>query len=98
MGSIRGKAHILPDNAHATVSISAGQWNVTCLGSIRRKTHAALPRYTANSEHTNGANAHSRVLRTHTKHSLSIQRGKHTERVLLWILQPSKLATPPPQT
>ena len=55
MGSIRGKAHILPDNAHATVSISAGQWNVTCLGSIRRKTHAALPRYTANSKHTMGA-------------------------------------------
>ena len=45
------------------------------MGSIRRKTHEALPRYTANSEHTIGAmdnssrkvqnvSAHSR-LRTH---------------------------------
>ena len=58
-----------------TVSIPLGQWNVTCVGSIRRKTHEALPRYTANSEHTIGAmdnssrkvqnvSAHSR-LRTH---------------------------------
>jgi hypothetical protein len=33
-------------------SKSIGQWNVTCVGSIQRKTHVALPRYTANSEHT----------------------------------------------
>jgi hypothetical protein len=38
-----------------TVSIPVGRWNVTCVGSIRRKTHVALPRYTANSEHTIGA-------------------------------------------
>jgi hypothetical protein len=34
---------------------SVGQWNVTCVGSIQRKTHVALPRYTANSEHIIGA-------------------------------------------
>ena len=86
MGSIRGKAHILPDNAHIngqhssgamerykwvqfarklsprpatthrkTVSVPVGRWNVTCMGSIRRKTHGALPRHTTNSEHTSGA-------------------------------------------
>ena len=32
-----------------------GQWNVTCVGSIRCKTHVALPRYTTNSELTSGA-------------------------------------------
>ena len=32
-----------------------GPWSVTCMGSIRRKTHGGLPRYTANSEHTIGA-------------------------------------------
>ena len=52
------KANTLPRHtAHKrqhTVS-SSGQWNVTCVGSIRRKTHVALPRYTANSEHTIGA-------------------------------------------
>ena len=35
-------------------SSSIGQWNFTCMGSIRRKTHFALPRHTANSEHTIG--------------------------------------------
>jgi hypothetical protein len=39
----------------ATVKTPAGQWDVACVGSIRRKTHEALPRYTANSEHTFGA-------------------------------------------
>ena len=34
---------------------SMGRWNVTCMGSIRRKTHGALPRHTTNSEHTSGA-------------------------------------------
>ena len=34
---------------------SAGRWNVTCVGSIWRKTHVGLPRHTANSEHTSGA-------------------------------------------
>ena len=29
--------------------------DVTCVGSIRRKTHVALPQYTTNSEHTIGA-------------------------------------------
>jgi len=36
-------------------SIPVGPWNVTCMDSIRRKTHGALPRCTANSEHTIGA-------------------------------------------
>jgi hypothetical protein len=40
--------------AQQTVS-SRGQWNVTCVDSIRRKNHVALPRYTTNSEHTIGA-------------------------------------------
>ena len=30
----------------ATVSISAGRWNVTCGGSIRHITHIALPQHT----------------------------------------------------
>ena len=38
-----------------TVSVPVGRWNVTRVGSIRRKTHEALPRHTANSEHTSGA-------------------------------------------
>ena len=124
MGSIRGKAHFLPDAAHsigqhfsgameemsqtvqnaithslkrqsheharniATVSISAGRWNVTCMGSIRRKTHGALPRHTTNSEHTSGAmeemsekvqNASTHALRRriheHAHSSRSVQRS-----------------------
>ena len=55
MGSIRGKAHPLPQTHTATVSTPVGRWNVTCMGSIRRKTHGALPRHTTNSEHTSGA-------------------------------------------
>jgi hypothetical protein len=46
----------LPTAAHARHTVnSAGQWNVTCVGSILCKTHGGLPRYTANSEHTSGA-------------------------------------------
>ena len=42
--------------ARAQQSVSSrGQWNVTCVGPIQRKTHVTLPRYTANSEHTIGA-------------------------------------------
>eukprot|EP00964_Phaeocystis_antarctica_P046675 scaffold26994_cov83-Phaeocystis_antarctica.AAC.3 len=44
------KAHTV-----SPAGLPAGRWNVTCVGSIRRKTHGALPRYTANSEHTIGA-------------------------------------------
>jgi len=36
-------------------SKSIGAMDVTCVGSIRRKTHVALPQYTTNSEHTIGA-------------------------------------------
>eukprot|EP00964_Phaeocystis_antarctica_P026638 scaffold15011_cov61-Phaeocystis_antarctica.AAC.4 len=39
----------------STRNVPAGPWNVTCMGSIWRKTHGALPRHTANSEHTIGA-------------------------------------------
>eukprot|EP00964_Phaeocystis_antarctica_P030641 scaffold17321_cov70-Phaeocystis_antarctica.AAC.2 len=39
----------------STRNVPAGRWNVTCVGSIRRKTHEGLPRHTANSEHTIGA-------------------------------------------
>ena len=41
--------------AARAMSSSIGPWNVTCMGSIRRKTHGALPRCTDNSEHTIGA-------------------------------------------
>ena len=40
--------------AMSTRNVPAGRWNVTCVGSIQRKTHDALPRHTANSEHTSG--------------------------------------------
>eukprot|EP00964_Phaeocystis_antarctica_P066069 scaffold39905_cov80-Phaeocystis_antarctica.AAC.3 len=41
--------------ATSTRNVPAGQWAVICMGSIRGKTHGALPRHTANSEHTIGA-------------------------------------------
>ena len=52
---LRENSPTAPQTNMATVSKPVGQWNVTCVGSIRRKTHAALPRHTANSEHTIGA-------------------------------------------
>ena len=33
---------------------SMGRWNVTRVGSIRRKTHAVLPQHNTNSEDTSG--------------------------------------------
>ena len=53
VASLWERNHMSPRTAQAVSS--TGQWNVTCVGSIRRKTHVALPRYTANSEHTIGA-------------------------------------------
>ena len=48
MGSIRGKAHILPDNAHATVSISAGQAHIISSGVVMdiaafKVSHSVIP-------------------------------------------------------
>ena len=46
------------EHAHSSRSVQGpqfkGQWNVT-QGSIRRKTHVALPQHTAYSERTSGA-------------------------------------------
>ena len=49
-----------------------GRWNVTRVGSIRRKTHVALPQHTANSEHTIGAHWIQTPLDTYTFASLLI--------------------------
>ena len=55
-GSIRGKAHRLPDNAHSNGQHFSGAMEryMHMRGSWVRfgKTHVALPRHTANSEHT----------------------------------------------
>ena len=66
------------EHAHSSRSVQGpqfkGQWNVT-QGSIRRKTHVALPQHTAYSERTSGAmeetsgqkvqNANTHILRRH---------------------------------
>ena len=83
--------------ARAQQSVSSrGQWNVTCIvGSIRRETHGALPRYTANSEHTIQRNIHTVNSAGRGCKFRESSRRKHTElAVLSWILQPSKFATP----
>ena len=48
-------ATALPAEKTSARNVPSGRWNVTRVGSIRRKTHEALPRHTANSEHTIGA-------------------------------------------
>ena len=68
------------EHAHSSRSVQGpqfkGQWNVT-QGSIRRKTHVALPRHTTNSEHTIGAlDESSRNVQNVSAHSVTLRTNK----------------------
>ena len=89
-------------------NVPSGRWNVTCVGSIRRKTHPALPQHNTNSEDTSGAmeemslkvqNANTHSLRrqshehAHSSHSQFKDWFKGAMERYIWVRFAGKLTT-----
>ena len=68
MGSICGKAHNLPDNAHSNGQHSIGRWNVTHGFDSRQSSPPATHTF-GNGQHTSGAMVES---------SKTVGKGEHT--------------------